>query len=504
MTRYIEYIEDISALELYEGLVGYGLFTSKFPDFLTSESFLTYSQNPRFPNQTNERDYVRYSGMRNINVPRPLAIPDPFAYANLCKYISSIWGNITDHFRNKTNTETHKVSRIHIRKFHNKNGLFEMNYKNFYMDGDPRQDIIIKSKYVAHADIANCFLSIYSHSISWALVTKSYAKANRNSGLWFNLLDTYTRNVKFGETNGLLIGPHVSNLISEIILTSVDHELVNQGFIYVRNIDDYTCYAKNHEEAEEFINTLAHELKKYELTLNSKKSKILPLPKADVINWVTKLNHFNFTNTYAAPGGKQGIRVKELQGFIDFSIELMLEEGGDASIINYAIQILSGKYLGVGATNYLIKTIHHLVLLYPYLVNYLDEYIFVPHSISVNEIQKIAKDMYEYGIRTKVYEACSFSIYWALKHNFNLGITTIKADSIASNDCIFTLLSFRYDKKHYTRTYLNEYKDHARNLQSSDFHQHWLYIYETLPLNEQLNEYKNMKRNGVTFIKNGF
>jgi hypothetical protein len=117
MTRYIEYIEDITSLELYEGFVGHGLFSSKFPNFLTSEDFLRYTQNPRFPNQTTERDYIRYSGMRNINVPRPLAIPDPFAYANLCKYLSSIWVNITDHFRIKTETETHKVSRIHIRKF---------------------------------------------------------------------------------------------------------------------------------------------------------------------------------------------------------------------------------------------------------------------------------------------------------------------------------------------------------------------------------------------------
>lgn len=504
MTRYIEFIEDITSLELYEGFVGHGLFSSKFPNFLTSEHFLTYTQNPRFPNQTSERDYIRYSGMRNINVPRPLAIPDPFAYANLCKHLSSIWLNIIDHFKIKTETETHKVSRIHIRKLHNKNGLFEMNYKNFYIDGDPKQDILIKSKYVAYADIANCFPSIYSHSISWALVTKPYAKSNRAPGLWFNLLDTYTRNLKFGETNGLLIGPHVSNLISEIILTSVDHELVNQGYKYIRNIDDYTCYAKSHEEAEEFINALAHELKKYELTLNSKKSKILSLPKADVKNWVTKLNHFNFTNTYEAPGKKQGIRVKELQGFFDFSIELMLEEDGDASIINYAIQIMSGKYLGVGAKNYLVKTIHHLVLHYPYLVNYLDEYIFVPHSIKVNEIQKIAIDIYEYGIRTKVYEACSFSIYWALKHNFNLGIASIKVDSITSNDCIFSLLSFRYDKKYNTKAYLKEYKDHAKNLQNSDFHQHWLYIYETLSLNDLHDEYKNMKRKGITFIKSGF
>jgi hypothetical protein len=112
--------------------------------------------------------------------------------------------------------------------------------------------------------------------------------------------------------------------------------------------------------------------------------------------------------------------------------------------------------------------------------------------------------MYDYGIRTKVYEACSFSIYWALKHNFNLGITSIKTDSIASNDCIFTLLSFRYDKRYKTRPYLNEYKVHARSLQASDFQQHWLYIYETLPLNDLQNEFKNMKRNGVTFIRNGF
>lgn len=504
MTRYIDYIEDISKTELYDGLVGHGLFTSKIPNFLTSEDFLTYSKNPRYPNQTNDRDYIRYSGMRNINVPRPLAIPDPFAYANLCKYISEIWTEIIEHFRLKTSNESHKVSRIHIRKLFNIDGLFEMNYKNFFMDGEPRQDIMIKAKYVAHADIATCFASIYSHSIAWALVTKNYAKVNRTPSLWFNLIDTYTRNLKFGETNGLLIGPHVCNLISEIVLTSVDNELVIKGFKYVRNIDDYTCYAKSHEEAEKFLISLSEELKKYELSLNSKKSKILPLPKADVKNWVTRLNHFNFTNTYSAPDGKTGIRVKQLQGFIDFSIELMLEESGDASVLNYALQIISGKYLGVGAKNYLIKQIHHLVLLYPYLITFLDEYVFEPHSIDVEEIKKIAVDIYEYGLHLKIYEACSFAIYWALKHDFNLGLTTLKTQSINSNDCIFTLLSFRYDSKHFRRPYLAEYKDHARSLQVSDFQQHWLYIYEVLSLADLTNEYKNMKRNGVTFIKSGF
>ena len=504
MTPYINYLTDISAAELYDGLVGHGLFTSKLPNFLTSEAFLAYSQTATFPNHNEERDYIRYSNIRNINVPRPLSIPDPFAHANLCHYVASIWPDIVNHFRNKTANEIYKFSRIHIRKLHDRDGLFEMNYKNFFMDGEPKQDILIKSKYIAHADIANCFPSIYSHSISWALVTKQYAKVNRGRTLWFNQIDTKTRNLKFGETNGLLIGPHVSNLLSEIILCAVDHELVNKGFKYIRNIDDYECYASSYEEAEQFMLVLSDELKKYELTLNSKKSKIVTLPKADVKNWVTKLNHFNFANTYTTPSGKEGIKVKELQGFFDFAIELMLEEGSDVSIINYAIRIISGKHLGYGAKDYYIKQIHHLVLLYPYLISLLDEYVFQPHSIDVDIITQISKDIYEYGIKSKTYEACSYAIYYALKYDFDIGIPTLKTQSISSNDCIFMLLAFRIDRKYQRRIYLQEYKDKARSLKTTDFHQYWLFIFEVLPWPELTNEYRHMKQNGITFIKTGY
>ena len=72
-------------------------------------------------------------------------------------------------------------------------------------------------------------------------------------------------------------------------------------------------------------------------------------------NWITKLNHFNFTNTYRHDG-KTAIRVKELKGFLDFAIELMLEEDSDASILNYAIKIISNKYLGDNAKDYYIAT----------------------------------------------------------------------------------------------------------------------------------------------------
>ena len=177
MRKYIEYKNEISDSDLYEGLVGYGLFAEKIPNFLTSVDFLAYTQTLTFPINDKPKDFIRYSSMRNINIPRPMAIPEPFAYANQAKALSDNWTKIQNHFRDKTLNNSFKISRIHLRKLEKKSELFAMNYKNFSKDGDPEQDIVIKSKYVALADISNCFPSVYSHSISWALVGKTVAKS---------------------------------------------------------------------------------------------------------------------------------------------------------------------------------------------------------------------------------------------------------------------------------------------------------------------------------------
>lgn len=506
MKKYIDYIKEISDADLYDGLVGYGLFAEKIPNFVTSVEFLSFTKTLTFPINEKPKDYIRYSSMRNINIPRPMGIPDPFAYANQAKCFADNWTNLQNHFNEKTKNDSFKISRIHLRKLVNRPELFEMNYKNFTKDGDPKQDIVIKSKFVAIADISNCFPSIYSHSISWALVGKSYAKSKSKPSYkheWFNQIDFNTRNLKHGETNGILIGPHSSNLISEIILVAVDCELSKEGFKYIRHIDDYTCYVDTYEEAERFFLTLSEELKKYELALNGKKSKIFPLPLASVKSWVTKLNHFNFTNTYTV-NSKEAIRVKELKGFIDFSIELMLTEDSDASILNYAIKIISNKHLNSNAKDYYIKQIHHLVLHYPYLINLLESKVFEPHKVEKDIIKKIAQDIYDLGKKRKIYEACSYAIYWAIKYDFDLGITSIKQDSINSLDCIFLMISYIYDKKHNRKSYLKEYKDLSKSLKKNDFDRYWLFIYETLPWTELTDNYRIMKKKGLTFIKPEF
>ena len=51
-----------------------------------------------------------------------------------------------------------------------------MNYSNWKQDPSPDEDMIIDKYCVVYADISNCFPSIYTHSIPWALVGKIQQK----------------------------------------------------------------------------------------------------------------------------------------------------------------------------------------------------------------------------------------------------------------------------------------------------------------------------------------
>lgn len=507
MKKYYEFQEEISKDELFNGLLGFGLFADKIPNFLTSEPFCVYIEAKEFPyNKSEPTDYIRYSNMRNINIPRPLSIPEPFSYANQIKVISENWDELIKFFKEKTQLQSYKVSRIHIRKLKDKNSLFEMNYKNFITDGNPEDEIFIKSKYIASADIATCFPSIYSHSISWALVGKSKAKKEsgpKYKGKWFNQLDFYTRNLKYGETNGVLIGPHSSNLISEIILSCVDYELLEKDYQFYRNVDDYTCFTNSYEEAEKFFIDLSDILKGFELSLNSKKSKISQLPQATVTEWITKLNHFNFINQYKTKTGKTGLKLKELRGFIDFTIETMLENNNNSAILNYAIKIISNKHLGTVSYKYFINKVHHLTLLYPYLVLVLDKYVFEKHDVDKARIQLISNDLYELGIKRKNYEVCSYAIYYAMKYDFELN-HIIKEHAIKAEDCIFLMIAFLYDKRNQPKAYLKDYEELAMKLYNEDFHRYWLFCYEVLTQNELRGKYKGLKKAKISFILEGY
>jgi hypothetical protein len=62
LKKYHEYSDDISDDELFDGLLGQGLFADKLPNFLTSLNFLEYCRTIELPFETKKKgnDYIRY------------------------------------------------------------------------------------------------------------------------------------------------------------------------------------------------------------------------------------------------------------------------------------------------------------------------------------------------------------------------------------------------------------------------------------------------------------
>ncbi len=177
MKKYIDYLNELNGDELLEGLLSYGMFNAKLPDIFSSKAFYKYCIKRDYRPSNSRHDWIRYDNNRNNQLPRQLGIPNPFAYYLQCVKLKDSWDELLKHFENVTSCSTeYKISRIHIRKLKKRNGIFEMNYNNYVEDVPNHPTKTIGAKYIVKSDISNCFDSIYTHTIAWAVVGKQKAK----------------------------------------------------------------------------------------------------------------------------------------------------------------------------------------------------------------------------------------------------------------------------------------------------------------------------------------
>jgi hypothetical protein len=495
MKTYFDLLAEITPEYLYQGLLAHGLFIDKLPPIFTSNGFFYYCRENEINIIKKFSTYIYYESMRETNIPRQYGIPNPFLYKKLCACLRDNWENLLKYFNVQTKNNNHKISRLHIRKLKYSPAVFEMNYKNWKIDGSPEPDLMIGKKYIVHADIATCFPSIYTHSIPWALAGKDVAKNNRDTNKWFNKIDFCTRNLKDQETHGLLIGPHASNLLSEIILVNIDNKLSTQGWHnFTRVIDDYTCYVSTFEEGQKFISKLSENLRAYDLLLNYRKTSISELPYASAEQWVRQLN------ALVGRTRNEILNYKDVEAYWDNVIEIMHRNEKKSSVINYALKILDKENLSRNAQEYCVKTILHYAYIYPYLVRLLDEYIFEKYLIEKDIIESFSNKIYADAKKHNNFEEMLYALFFSIKYDFKI-VDFSCDDIIQKNDCLLLTAAYLYCLK--KKEAVNILHDYAIKLSNNDtdFGRSWLYIYEVLPKEKLKDEWKRMKTDGITFIK---
>lgn len=191
--------------------------------------------------------------------------------------------------------------------------------------------------YIITADIENCYPSIYTHSIAWAIHNKDVAQKQKDTdSLIGNTIDKVLRMMIHGQTNGIPQGSILMDFIAEIVLAYVDklltEKLKNQKlskFKILRYRDDYRIFVRNKEDGEQILKDLSEVLYIMNFRLNTSKTKISSniindCIKPDKIVWHTfqrkhkslekrLLNLYTFSYDYP----NSGTLISELTKFKD-------------------------------------------------------------------------------------------------------------------------------------------------------------------------------------------
>jgi hypothetical protein len=172
-----------------------------------------------------------------------------------------------------------------------------MIYEFIGMIDDDLASIAYRYPHLVKADIKNFYPSIYTHSIAWALHGKRNVRkpANQhNYKLLGNRLDRLFQYANDRCTNGVPIGPVVSDVIAEMVAAGIDRVLSKS--VHAQNIDceivrfkdDYRILVKSEADGRRVVKHLQAALKEYNLELSEEKTSIWTLPEGLFREWASK------------------------------------------------------------------------------------------------------------------------------------------------------------------------------------------------------------------------
>ena len=159
---------------------------------------------------------------------RPIQLINPYLYYLLVKAMTnrSAWKEIKDRFNALT------VPNIEVASIPKVKGSKDKSHSSasvvFWWENVEQRSIelAISYRYMFSTDITNCYGTIYTHTIAWALMGKDEAKKKRDKhGLLGNMIDDYIQGMQYGQTNGIPQGSVLSDFIAELVLAYADKVL---------------------------------------------------------------------------------------------------------------------------------------------------------------------------------------------------------------------------------------------------------------------------------------
>lgn len=227
----------------------------------------------------------------------------------------------------------------------------------------------IEYQCIAITDITNCYGSIYTHSLSWALHGKEAGKEDRKQHpprLLGGKIDQILQDMQHGQTNGIPQGNVISDIIAELILGYADsllssalqddneqddNETVGRPenwYKIIRYRDDYRIFTHSTEDARTVLLNLTKTLQSVNMQLNQTKTHISSgIISSSVKKDKAHLIRLGFPRSFPV-GGHQ----KRLFAIRQFAIEHPNSGGLERLVSNFrkrieSTEVHSGKFSDV-------------------------------------------------------------------------------------------------------------------------------------------------------------
>lgn len=203
---------------------------------------------------------------------RPMQLIHPVLYVSLVHKITeqSNWQLICDRFEKFVANKHIICLSLPVESLSDKTDKAEQVTEWWLSVEQQSIELALEYEYLFHTDIADCYGSIYTHSIAWALHTKEEAKKTKNRNnldLVGVFIDKTIQDMSYAQTNGIPQGSVLSDFIAEIVLGYADSQLSESiggsisDYKVLRYRDDYRVFVNKqhiliiHDHATNFPNS---------------------------------------------------------------------------------------------------------------------------------------------------------------------------------------------------------------------------------------------------------
>lgn len=151
--------------------------------------------------------------------------------------------------------------------------------KNWWQSVEQRSlTYSLEFSHLLHTDVTDCYGSLYTHSISWALHGLPKAKEEKtNKSLLGNKIDSHIQASRYGQTNGISQGSVLMDFVAEMVLGYVDEQINfelagSKDIRILRYRDDYRIFSNSDERAEAVLKIVSDKLRNVGMRLGISKT----------------------------------------------------------------------------------------------------------------------------------------------------------------------------------------------------------------------------------------